>query len=117
MPAIQRRLRTLLRPRPGIAEPECRQQMQGGWFRPAIDRVDSDAHVLGSGLGVFDEDVKVAVLVKNAGVEQFILQRLPVTPAVCLNEVFIWVGRGGIFIMVFFVITRRRSVYCVIVFI
>ena len=58
-------------PRPRVAKPKLRQQMDCRRFRPAI--VDGHAHqnIVGRGLGVFHENVEVAVVVKNARVEQF----------------------------------------------
>src|SRR5262249_54395412 len=62
-----------LRPRvpgPGIAKPERRQQVKLRGFGSAIDRLDSDQNVIRRGFGVFNEDIKIAVLVKNSRVNQ-----------------------------------------------
>ena len=47
-----------------------RQDVQAGRVGPAVDRGDADENVVGIGLGVFDKDVEVAVLVEDAGVDQ-----------------------------------------------
>ena len=40
-------------------------------FRAAIKRIDTDGDVFRRELGVFDENVEIAIVVKNARVEQF----------------------------------------------
>ena len=49
-------------PGPLIAEPQRRQHMQRCGVRPAIGDRDADQNVVRVGLGVFDEDVEIAVL-------------------------------------------------------
>ena len=63
-------------PRPGIAEPERREQMDRGRFRTAVMNGDLDQNVFGIGLGVFDKHIEVAVVVEDAGVEKFVLHLL-----------------------------------------
>ena len=48
--------------------------MQLGRLGAAIVDGDLDQDVLGRRLGVLDEDVEVAVLVEDAGVEQLVLE-------------------------------------------
>src|SRR5262249_33693080 len=60
-------------PRPGVAEPEVRQDVQRRGVGAAVVRRDADADVLGAGLGVLDDDVEVAIIGEDTGVEQFVL--------------------------------------------
>ena len=55
-------------PRPGVAKPKMRQDVDGRGFRPAIVNGDAHQNVIWRGLGVFDKDVEVTVVVKNARV-------------------------------------------------
>src|SRR6266480_6721016 len=56
-------------PRPLVAKPGGRQQVQRRYFRPAIGHSDSDKNVVRRCVRVFGEDVEVAVLVKHAGID------------------------------------------------
>ena len=57
-------------PRPGVAEPERRQQVQRRRLGPAVGDGDADQDVVGRRLRVLGEDVEVAVVVEDAGVDQ-----------------------------------------------
>ena len=48
---------------------------------PRLATVIADQNVVGRGLGVFDEDVEVAVVVEDARVDQFELRLLPASAA------------------------------------
>ena len=63
-----------LSPRPGIAEPDGRQNAEIRAFRTTIRDCDPDENVLGIGLCVFYEYIEVAVLVEHACIEQFVLR-------------------------------------------
>src|SRR6516165_11048034 len=76
----------LATPRPGIAKPEGWQHMDLGRLRPPVADRDPDQDVLRASLGVFDEDVKVAVLVEDAGVEQFVLGASLVSRSVGIDD-------------------------------
>ena len=56
-------------PRPGIAKPDLRQQMKAGDFGATIVDCDPHQRVLRAGLGVFDEDIEVAILVEKPGID------------------------------------------------
>ena len=80
------RLRTtLLPPSPGIAEPERRQDVEGGRLRAPVGGRDADGDILLVGLGIFDEDVEIPVVGKNPGVDQFVFHSLP-TPRLVLGD-------------------------------
>src|SRR5207302_6610603 len=56
-------------PRPLVAKPGGRQQVQRRCFRPAIGYSESNKNVVRRCFRVFGEDVEVAVLVKYAGID------------------------------------------------
>ncbi len=64
-------------PRPGISEPERRQQVDLGGVRAAILGVDAAEDLIGSGLGVKHLDIPEAHVVKGAGVNQLVGRLVP----------------------------------------
>src|SRR5579862_7298729 len=48
--------------------------MQRSGVRPAVGHGDADQDVVYLGLGILDEDIEVAVLIENAGVDQLKLR-------------------------------------------
>ena len=85
----ERRLGLVRIPRPGIAEPERRQDAQPGRFRPAVVHRDADEDILGTGLRVFHEHVEIAAVVEDAGVEQLVFELVPRSVPVRVDEVAI----------------------------
>ena len=73
-------------PRPRVAEPQGRQQVQRGRIGTAVRRADLDQDVGRRRLRVFRDDVEVAVVVEDSGVEQLQLGVRPAAPAVVLHE-------------------------------
>src|SRR5689334_8425432 len=67
----ERRLCRVIVPGPCIAKPDRRQKPNRGGFGTAIARGDAHEKIIGAGLGVFDNDIEVAVLPEGAGVEKF----------------------------------------------
>ena len=61
----------ILAPGPGVAKPELREDVERSGFGPAIHSGDSNENVLDVGFGILDENIEIAVLGKDAGVEQF----------------------------------------------
>ena len=106
----QRRLAIVLAPRPGVAEPQCRQDPQPGRFRPAIVHGDPDEDVFRAFLGVFDKHVKVAVVVKYAGVEQLVLELFPRSSPVGFDQVPVGILPLRVLVEVLHVGVRRRAV-------
>jgi len=53
---LQDGLVTAICPRPGIAKPESRQDMQGRRFRSTIADADFNQDIFGVRFGVFDEE-------------------------------------------------------------
>ena len=76
VPAVRvqadRGLLRVVTPRPGVAVPERRQQVERRRLRPAVRGGDPDDDVLRSGLGVFDDDVEEPVLVEDPRVGQLV---------------------------------------------
>src|SRR2546423_5335072 len=97
-------------PAPGIAKPQCWDQVQFGILWSAIKGFHANANIFGTGLGILNEDVEVAVIVEDAGIQQLILHSAAVTPAVLLHQLtikelplwglvlhlYVAVGGGGI---------------------
>jgi hypothetical protein len=72
--------------------------VQGGGLGAAINGGDTHDDIARSFLGVFDEDVEVAVLVENAGVEQLVLGFAAAAALVLLDQID--VGKGGLRILI-----------------
>src|SRR5690349_19185723 len=73
-------------PRPRVAKPDGRQQMQVGCFGSTVGHVDADKNVFGRSLRVFDLDVEVSVLVEYAGVHQLKFWRVLAASAILLDK-------------------------------
>ncbi|MGO7588703.1 hypothetical protein AB9E13_05820 [Rhizobium leguminosarum] len=84
--------------------------MQGGGFRPAIGNGDLDKDVLGCCLGIFDEDVEVAIGVEHAGIDQFVFELALPTPAIGVHQVVVGVGGLRIFIEILHVRVGRGRI-------
>ena len=72
--------------------------MQDGRLRATIDCADLDEEVLRRLLGNLHEDIKVAISVEDARVEQFVFHVAPIAPFVRLDQVA--VGKCGMRILV-----------------
>ena len=56
---LEHRALGMVPPRPGVAKPELRQDMQRGRLRTSIIGRDPAEDVVFAGLGVIDEDIKI----------------------------------------------------------
>ncbi len=101
---------------PVVAEPQGGQQVQFGLFRPPVDGGDVHQEVFRAAFGVLDEDVEIAVAVEDAGVQELILQLVPIAPPVRLHQVGVREGRLGILVEELHVGVGRRAVEVEIVF-
>ena len=63
-------------PGPGVPKPKRRKQMKRRFLRAAIDERHPNEDVVLLMLGVFSEDIEVAIFLKNTGVAYFKLQRV-----------------------------------------
>ena len=88
----------LASPGPGIAKPERRDHVERSRVGTAIAGRDSDHDVFRIGLRILDVDVEIAVVVKDAGVDQLVLCPLSLTALVLRHE--IRVGEGPLRILV-----------------
>ena len=100
----------LAAPAPRVAEPERRQQVQGGVVGAPVGHGDPDDDVVGRGLGILRDDIEVPPLVEHAGVGQLELRvglaTLPVLPhqllvrelglGILVQRFEVGVGRGGV---------------------
>jgi hypothetical protein len=56
--------------------------VEGSCFGPTVADGDLDQQVFRGHLGVFDEDVEVAVAVEDAGVDELVFELIPRAPAI-----------------------------------
>ena len=104
------RTRRVGMPRPLVAEPQPRQQVErGGIGSTVVDRA-ADQNIVRGGLGVLDEHVEVAVLVEHAGVEQLVLRLIPAPLVIRANQVVVRIGGLRILVQVAHVRVRGRGV-------
>ncbi len=61
--------RVRVAPRPGIAKPDGGQKVKQRGIRAAVDGCHPDEDVVVVGLGVFDENVEITILIEDAGVD------------------------------------------------
>ena len=87
------RARRIATPRPGVAEPQRGQQVQLRCFGAAVVRGDPDEDVFGSGLGILDEDVEVAVLRKHPRIQQLVFRSLAPAAPILFHQFRIGEGR------------------------
>ena len=107
---VERRLRLIRVPRPGIAEPERRHDTKPGRFRPAIVHGDADEDVFGAGLRVFHEHVEVPVVVEGAGIQQFVFELGPRSAPVRLDQVPVGILPLRVLVEILHVRVRGRAV-------
>src|SRR5687768_11123061 len=86
----QSAVRILTQPGPGITKPDCRQNADRRSLVGAIGHCDPDQDVLDIGFGVLDKNVKVLVLIKNAGVQQLEFAFVLPSSAILNDQSFIW---------------------------
>src|SRR5690349_13429407 len=73
--ASNRRLDASTRaPAPGVAKPQVRQEVKRRRLGSAIGRFDANADIFRRGLRILDDNVEIAIVVEDAGVDQLVLQ-------------------------------------------
>ena len=107
---LERRPVAAGKPRPQIAKPERRQDVQLGRIGAAIVNRDLNENVLGRFLGILDEDVEVAVVVEDPRVDQFVFELALAAAPVPVHEVGIRERRLRIFVEILHVRVRRRAI-------
>src|SRR5260221_4886810 len=78
---LERWPRSSVAPRPDITKPELREYVDYCRLRSAISGGDLNQDVIRPGLRVLNENIKVAVVVERAGINEFILRMLLAAPA------------------------------------
>src|SRR3989442_15408531 len=67
----QQRSTVIIAPGPGVAEPECGEQVKWGPLRSTVGGAHADQHVAWVNFGVFHGDIEVAVFSKDARIDLF----------------------------------------------
>src|SRR6266403_1470881 len=110
------RLGLALIPGPGIAEPNDRNEMHRSSFGAAIVRGDANEDVFRRGFGILDDDIEVAVLVEDAGIQQLKLGIFFRTTTVFFLQLSIGKGALRILVKELHVGVRRSAVDVEVVF-
>ena len=97
-------------PGPRVAEPEGREEIQPRRLRTAIGDRDPDEHVVRRRLGVFHEDVEVAVGLEHARVGELELGVVSPAPPVFLDEPPVRELRLRVLVQRLHVRVRRRRI-------
>src|SRR5712692_6704716 len=105
----------LISPGPGIAEPECRQHMQRRCFWATICGSNADEDILRIDFGILDRDIKVAILHKDARVDQFVLRFASAATAILSRQLSVWEGALRILVQGLHVRMSRGTVKKVVV--
>ena len=103
-------LRRFRPPSPDIAEPERGKEVNRRCVRAAVARADLDQNVGWRLLGVFHEDIEVAIPVEDASINQLVLRFSATAPPVRLNQIRIWKFTLRIFVEHLHVGVGRRTV-------
>ena len=106
----QARARRIASPRPGIAEPKRREQVERCLLRAAIVHADLDQEVFWAGLRVLDEHIEVAILIEDTGVEQLVLEVLPAPATVGRDQLVVGVRRLRVLVEVLHERVGRRRI-------
>jgi hypothetical protein len=56
-------------PGPGVAEPQCRQHVQAGGFRPPVAQADLDQDIGRRRLRIFHEHVKITIVAEDRSIK------------------------------------------------
>src|SRR5205085_6050073 len=85
----QHRPAIIITPGPGVAEPERGKQVQRRRLRSAVGGTHTDQYVERVDFGVFHADIEVAVLRKDARIDQFVFGFLTAPIAIRGDEISI----------------------------
>src|SRR5437764_2339999 len=77
-------------PRPRIAKPDSRQEVEFSRLRTAIDQVNANEYVFRCCFSVFDEDIEIAVFVEDARIEQLKFCNVAPSIAILLYQPLVW---------------------------
>ena len=112
----QLRLHARVSPRPAVAEPDRGQEPQVRGLRSTIGDGDLDQNVFNIRFRVFHDDIEVAVVVENSGVEQFEFRLVFSAAAVFFDQSPIWELRLRVLVQILHVRVRRRAVKVKVIF-
>ena len=84
--------------------------MNNGCFRAAVAYGHLGKEVFGRRFGVFDEHVKVAVIIENACVNEFVFHFATASRPVGFDQIIVGIGALRVFIKIFHVRVGRRAV-------
>ena len=101
-------------PAPGVAEYQLRQHVQRRRFGAPVECGDAHQHIVDTGLGVFDENVEIPVIVERTRIQQLVFRRTDSAPPVLGNEIRIGERSLRIFVEHLEVGMRRRRIQVVI---
>src|SRR5260370_34540539 len=91
----QRGTRQSWMPRAGVAEPECRQQVQRCRFGSSVDDGDVYEDILRGSFGVFNVHVEITIIVEYTCVNQLIFGHAAPASAILLYQVSIGILGWG----------------------
>jgi hypothetical protein len=72
--------------------------MEGGLFRATVAHFNAHADIFRTGFGIFYKDIEIALLVKDPGIQQFVLALPGLAFLALSHELGIGVGSLGIFV-------------------
>src|ERR1700750_2500092 len=84
--------------------------MQCGWLPAAGTHADLEQDVVRRLLGIFDENVKIAIFIEDACIQQLIFHVVPVTSLVRLDQIIVRIRRLRILVQILHVGMRGRTV-------
>ena len=97
-------------PRPGVAKPKRRQDVQLRRFRSAIRCTNPDEEIVRIDLGVFEDDIEVTLLAQNAGIPQFGFGRVLWPALICRQQLFVREARLRVAVKHSHVAVGRRAI-------
>jgi len=102
-------------PRPSVTEDSLRDDVERSWFGTMVGSPDTNESFVFVFLvfGVFDDNVPVAVLVKNIRVKEFKFADVAIAVETLLGETFVGVFGLRVFVKVFHVRVRGGGVLIV----
>src|ERR1700733_6013771 len=103
-------------PRPWVAEPQLRKQVQFSRLSAAIVNGYLDQDVIRGSVEILDENVPVAIFIENSGIDQFELIVLKTAVAILMQQLRVWVCSLGVLIKHFEIGMVWRGVEVEIVF-
>src|SRR5688500_17340339 len=104
----------MVTPRPGIAEPDLRYNVNNRFFRAPVVNGDTYKQIVWRALRILHKYVEISVVIENTGVEKVVFRLAPVSPAVLFNKCLIGKLTLRILVKHLHVRVRRRAVEVVV---